>query len=154
MKKLFLLSFTALIMACTTQQSQNNSFITENPGDSVASDKKRGENPIPEVANTVYNKVKNIIDTTQEYKEAWRVIDSASNHKSAVSMMVDPNQNTKDSVFSVYVGRNHSDRFERFFAWEVDVKNRKVVGCVDAISGQTIPLQEYRKRNKENGFSW
>lgn len=151
MKNIYLLPALLILVACNTQQSQNGS-PTENDT-TVAKTAPNTVNHPLQVSQKIYRRIQSIIDTTPEFKQAQHIIDSATLHKAHVSFRVSPTENQADSVFTVAVGHSGNDRFEQFFTWQVDIKTRTIT-CVDPISGQTLSLAEYRRRNKENGFLW
>ncbi len=92
--------------------------------------------------------VEDTIMSLQEVKEKNFLIDSITNHKHGISIIVEkPNQD--EPTFHVQAGYNGPNRFETYFHFYVDTTSKKI-SVDDFASGQRILLNDWRKQNADS----
>ena len=80
-----------------------------------------------------------------EVKESNRQIDSLSEHKKGVALMIVERPADGVPYFSVKVGYDGDTRFETYYLFYVDAKTLEVK-VEDIVSGEVLSLDEWRKR--------
>ena len=99
-------------------------------------------------AKTTEEFIEDTIFSLKEVLEKNKLIDSISNHKQGVAIMIDkPTEEEKDYV--VKVGYNGNERFETYFIFCYN-QNTKEISIIDPISGSKLPLETWRNNLKEN----
>ena len=83
-----------------------------------------------------------------EVKKLNKIIDSVSNHKHSVSLMILGRPTKKYPYYQVQAGYNNEYRFEPMLQFHVNSKDLSIK-VLDTISGEFYDLEEWRKRNKE-----
>jgi hypothetical protein len=84
-----------------------------------------------------------------EVKKKDHFIDSLTNHKHGISMIILERPNENKLYYVVQVGYNNEIRFEPYYTFYVYKKNF-TVKFYDPIPGEIITLKEWRKRNNKN----
>lgn len=74
-----------------------------------------------------------------------RYIDSFSHHKSGIAFLQDSSENK----IMITAGYNGKERFEKYYLFLVDPKSFDIK-INDAISGDWLSVEEYKKRNPDN----
>lgn len=82
-----------------------------------------------------------------EVRKKDHFVDSITNHKHGISMIILQRPNAKEPYYVVQVGYNNEIRFEPYYTFYVYKKNL-VIKFYDTIPGEIITLEEWRKRSK------
>jgi hypothetical protein len=76
-------------------------------------------------------------------QEASRNIDSVTNHKAAITYIID----TTAGKYNITAGYNGEERFETYFLFSVDKKTRAIM-VDDVVSGEQLTPEAFEKRRR------
>jgi hypothetical protein len=81
-----------------------------------------------------------------EVRKKSHFIDSLTNHKHGISMIITKRPSANEPYYMVQVGYNNEIRFEPYYIFCVYKKNL-VIKVYDTSSGEIISLEDWRKRS-------
>lgn len=96
----------------------------------------------------IEQKILDKVEKLPEVKKLELYIDSISNHKRGVSMMIISKPNKEQKYYHIQVGYNGSDRFVVYFNFYVFTKDFEIK-YYDAINDSVLSIEEWRKERKE-----
>jgi hypothetical protein len=105
--------------------------------------KMTNDTTIKNLDDIVLNKIYKI----PEVRKKDHFVDSITNHKHGISMIIVQRPNAKEPYYVVQVGYNNKIRFEPYYTFYVYKKNL-VIKFYDTIQNEIITLEEWRKRSK------
>jgi hypothetical protein len=130
---------------------KNQKFASENVVNLSELLKADSKNCILEMANDTA--IKNLDDIIldkiyriPEVKKKDHFIDSITNHKHGISMIIAQKPDAKEPYYVVQVGYNNKLRYETYYTFYVYKKNL-IVKFYDTVTGEIISFKEWREKN-------
>ncbi len=152
MNSLMFAILISVLIYSTNPNWTNSNFENKNSYEISEASKKNIKNCFPKISNdTTKKNIEDIIldkiYNIPEVRKKEHFIDSLTNHKHGISMMILKRPTTKEPYYAVQVGYDNKIRFETYYTFYVYRKNL-VIKFYDTIPGEVITLEEWRKRNR------
>jgi len=150
MKKqiLFVLLISFLVfISCQNNQSNKakNDQIPEKPAvEKIENSAKMGQK-----TGCSTEKAMKLILALKEVEESKRNLDSLTDHKANISFMIDSLKQDGKELYSLTAGYNSEERFEPYYHFYLEKSDCKNIQILDIVSGEYLPLETWRKQNRD-----
>lgn len=93
--------------------------------------------------------IKSILELPETKKQS-KYIDSISNHKKGISIMIDSLEVKAEDYYEIKTGYNGKLHWETYNIYYVNRKNCMEILINDVTSGNIIPINDWRNKQKQN----
>lgn len=156
------LLLSCAIWACQSDHSQQDSqtgsqqIVQSNLSSTPDVTIQKDTTPRPEVTEkgitlATDEKVLDLLNELPEVITANNYIDSLTNHKKGISLMIGKKPTADNPFFQIRAGYNGPEQFEPYYNFYVNALTLKIE-VDDVVEGKRLDLAEWRKLRKKRGF--